>query len=254
MILAIAVKHLVALGATSLQVQSFIEEAETHRAVVNSTDRERRAYLAGLEASETQRRDAETERKRAYREKQNLGTPKILTFVPGQDGTKEIPPIPPKENNIINITPVEGECEGETPVPAPSRDGKAVLEQRFNEFWEIYPKKSGKGAARAKFMFALKKATSTQIMNGLRAYIASKPDPKFTKNPATWLNHECWLDEYDKPKGIVLAGPWKEVKSEPPRKPMTPEEKARREEQIRKLRPGSIKDQLRQSLDEDKGE
>jgi 5-methylcytosine-specific restriction endonuclease McrA len=175
------------------------------------------------------------------------------------NGTKEST----KENNIYNITPGEGECEGENPlVPetGTQRRTKNILEQRFLEFWCRYPKKSGKGAARAKFMVAIKKATSTQIMEGLEKYIASKPDPQFTKNPATWLHQECWLDEYDKPKGVILAGPWKEVKPEAPQKPMTPEEKARREEQIARLRPGSIKDTLRKSLDrgesfeEDRGE
>jgi hypothetical protein len=225
--LAIAIKHMIALGADPISIQSFVDEVASCLDAVNSANRDReKAY--------------ERDRKRAYREAMSQNVP----MSPESPGQKKVT----KENNIINITPVEGECEGGTPVRE-KRGTKNILEQRFLEFWARYPKKSGKGAARAKFLFAIKKATSTQIMEGLDRYIASKPDPQFTKNPATWLHQECWLDEYDKPKGVILAGPWKEVKPEPPQKPMTPEEKARREEQIARLRPGSIKDTLRKSLE-----
>jgi hypothetical protein len=227
--LAIAIKHMIALGADPISIQSFVDEVASCLDAVNSANRDReKAY--------------ERDRKRAYREAMSQNVP----MSPESPGQKKV-----TKEKVIYINPGEGECEGENPVPdtGNQRRTKNILEQRFLEFWTRYPKKSGKGAARSKFLFAIKKATSTQIMEGLDRYIASKPDPQFTKNPATWLHQECWLDEYDKPKGVVLAGPWKEVKPEPPQKPMTPEEKARREEQIARLRPGSIKDTLRKSLE-----
>jgi hypothetical protein len=222
--LAIAIKHMIALGADPISIQSFVDEVASCLDAVNSANRDReKAY--------------ERDRKRAYREAMSQNVP----MSPESPGQKKVT----KENNIINITPGEGECEGENPVPdtGNQRRTKNILEQRFLEFWARYPKKSGKGAARAKFLFAIKKATSTQIMEGLDRYIASKPDPKFTKNPATWLHQECWLDEYDKPKGVVLAGPWKEFKPEPEIKRPDAAERA---EQIKRL--------LKKSVDQDKEE
>ena len=225
--LAIAIKHMINLGATPINIQNFVDEVATCLDAVNSANRDReKAY--------------ERDRKRAYREAMSQNVP----MSPESPGQKKVT----KENNILNITPGEGECEGENPVRE-KRGTKNILEQRFLEFWARYPKKSGKGAARSKFLFALKKATSTQIMEGLGRYIASKPDPQFTKNPATWLHQECWLDEYDKPKGVILAGPWKEFKPEPEINRPSKEE---REKQLR-LR-GLLKG-LKDSLEkEDQGE
>jgi hypothetical protein len=224
--LAIAIKHMIALGADPISIQSFVDEVASYLDAVHSANRDReKAY--------------ERDRKRAYRESMSQNVP----VSPDISGQKKV-----TKEKVIYINPGEGECEGENPVPGvPNKRGtKNILEQRFLEFWARYPKKSGKGAARSKFLFALKKATSTQIMEGLDRYIASKPDPQFTKNPATWLHQECWLDEYDKPKGVILAGPWKEFKPEPEIKKPS---QAEREEQIKRLK---VRDLLKASLDKDK--
>ena len=76
---------------------------------------------------------------------------------------------------------------------------------RFEEFWKIYPKRVGRKAAATKWQTAVKTATPDQIIEAAKRYRDNpKRDPEFTANPATWLNQERWLDEYEKPK---VSGP-----------------------------------------------
>jgi hypothetical protein len=89
-------------------------------------------------------------------------------------------------------------------------------EPLFEDFWGVYPRKVGKGAARKAYRHALTRASHAEILAGAKRYAASKPDPEFTKHPTTWLNADCWLDE-----GKVLefrTSPpqrsWAEIKAE----------------------------------------
>jgi hypothetical protein len=66
----------------------------------------------------------------------------------------------------------------------------------FLEFWAIYPRRSGKGHARAAWEKAVRKETARDIIAGAARY---RDDPnrekEFTAMPATWLNGERWGDE-----------------------------------------------------------
>ena len=64
----------------------------------------------------------------------------------------------------------------------------------FERFWEIYPKKTDKGAARRAFTTASKKADSEMIILKAKAYAEDPnlPDKQFIKYPASWLNAEAW--------------------------------------------------------------
>ena len=68
--------------------------------------------------------------------------------------------------------------------------------QAFNEFWEIYPRKQGKGKAKEAFIKATKVAHVDEVVAGAERYAADPnlPDPKFVPLPATWLNQERWDD------------------------------------------------------------
>lgn len=68
----------------------------------------------------------------------------------------------------------------------------------FAEFWEAYPKKVAKGAARKAFKAASKKAKPSVLIAALSAYNFG-PETKFLPHPATWLNGEYWLDVADEP-------------------------------------------------------
>jgi hypothetical protein len=73
---------------------------------------------------------------------------------------------------------------------------QAGLEAGWEEFWNVYPRKQEKKAARLSFEKALKETTLEVLLAGARRYAA---DPnrtrEFTKLPATWLNRGCWDDE-----------------------------------------------------------
>lgn len=65
---------------------------------------------------------------------------------------------------------------------------------RFDEFWEIYDKKTGKPKCQSKWK-KLKQSDVEKIFKILPTYIQSTPDKQYRKNPLTWLNGECWNDE-----------------------------------------------------------
>ena len=66
----------------------------------------------------------------------------------------------------------------------------------FDDFWNIYPRKQGKGKAREAFVSAVKKFGLEPIMNGVHRFAndPNLPDPKFVPLPTTWLNQERWDD------------------------------------------------------------
>ncbi len=65
----------------------------------------------------------------------------------------------------------------------------------FDEFWEVFPLKKGKGAAEKAWAKAVKKAEPSVIIDGARRYAEDpKRDPSFTKYPQGWLNDERWGD------------------------------------------------------------
>lgn len=66
----------------------------------------------------------------------------------------------------------------------------------FDEFWAAYPRKTDKGNAKKAWVKAVKKKPAEQIIAAAAAYAATKPEPKFTAHPTTWLNGERWDDEH----------------------------------------------------------
>jgi len=64
----------------------------------------------------------------------------------------------------------------------------------FERFWEIYPKKTDKGAARRAFTTAIRKADVDLIISKAKAYAEDPnlPQKQFIKYPASWLNAEAW--------------------------------------------------------------
>jgi len=84
------------------------------------------------------------------------------------------------------------------PLQKPNRTFvQKMFERSFEEFWETYPRKSGKGAAKKAFAKAFETA-GAKVVEGAKRY-ATDPNLPFDKNfiphPATWLNQERWEDE-----------------------------------------------------------
>jgi hypothetical protein len=67
----------------------------------------------------------------------------------------------------------------------------------FEKFWEVYPRKVGKGAALTSFKKAVKKTEASVIIGAVIDYVQSgkMPDMQYIPYPATWLNQERWNDD-----------------------------------------------------------
>ena len=78
-----------------------------------------------------------------------------------------------------------------TTEPEPTKP--ELLNQAFDKFWAVYPKKDDKPLAKRSFIKALDRATLDIIIAGAERY---RDDPNreqaFTKNPSTWLNADAW--------------------------------------------------------------
>ena len=66
----------------------------------------------------------------------------------------------------------------------------------FDQFWNVYPLRVAKDAARKAWPKALERSSFAEILTGAERY---RDDPNrdqgFTKHPATWLNGGCWDDD-----------------------------------------------------------
>ncbi|AXH70465.1 replication initiation protein [Gordonia phage Daredevil] len=82
------------------------------------------------------------------------------------------------------------------------------LDSAFDEWWSVYPRREGKRAARAKYELAIERgATVGDLLAGAARYRDSPTrTPKYTKQPATWLNQDCYLDEPQAPAGPARTG------------------------------------------------
>ena len=74
----------------------------------------------------------------------------------------------------------------------------------FDEFWNAYDKKVERPAAeRAWRKIKLTDELLRTILDAAKLYRLSTPDKIYRKNPATWLNNECWNDEVIQPTAIA---------------------------------------------------
>lgn len=66
----------------------------------------------------------------------------------------------------------------------------------FSEFWTSYPRRVGKLAAAKAYAKARQIASAGEILKGVAAYVANKPEYADWCHPATFLSHGRWMDEY----------------------------------------------------------
>lgn len=77
---------------------------------------------------------------------------------------------------------------------------KNSIEDKFNKFWQIYPRKVGKGNAK-KIFYKIKPSNAlfNQIIEAVEMQKNSidwkKEKGQFIPHPSTWLNQERWQDE-----------------------------------------------------------
>ena len=110
---------------------------------------------------------------------------------PSPSPDKEIPPTPPKENNLFP-----------DPTPQPRLVGARGA---FEKFWSMFPNKVGKAAASKAFEKSISKVDLETMLAALDRYV-HKTDDRPWCNPATWLNQERWADQ---PAQVARGSPSK---------------------------------------------
>lgn len=71
------------------------------------------------------------------------------------------------------------------------------LEQEFDEWWILYPRKQGKADARKAYKAARKDVDAATLRDGAQAYnlLNAGADKSYLKLPAGWIRGARWLDE-----------------------------------------------------------
>ena len=83
-----------------------------------------------------------------------------------------------------------------------------ITDVQFEEFWKTVPNKDGKKPALAAFKKAIKKISLEDLIVAYKANVlVCESQNRFKKNPATWLNQECWNDESIQPTIQQLKNP-----------------------------------------------
>jgi len=107
-----------------------------------------------------------------------------------------------RKQRKIDATALNSQCETDAPQnqnqnQRVSLNRDTPRERDFTAFWEEYPSKIGKQAAKKKYDAAIKAGVPHEtIMAGLERYVRSDRVRKgFVKAPTTWLNQGCWDDE-----------------------------------------------------------
>lgn len=82
----------------------------------------------------------------------------------------------------------------------------SVSNTEFEQFWNAYPKKVGKGAAETSWSRAKINGELTAVLTALdvqkRSEQWQKDSGQYIPNPATWLNQKRWLDGEPGKSGI----------------------------------------------------
>lgn len=82
--------------------------------------------------------------------------------------------------------------------PQSARDETEKPDDWFDRFWEAYPLKRGKPAAKKSWVKAIKKADPEVIISAARRYAQSRDVQRgFAKYPQGWLTDERWADAPD---------------------------------------------------------
>lgn len=89
---------------------------------------------------------------------------------------------------------VERVIEAEVIEDEPKSSAEA---NRFEEFWDAYPRKVGKQKCIAKYKAARNRATQQEIIDGAHrlANDPNLPEQTYVPHPTTWLERNGWQDE-----------------------------------------------------------
>lgn len=112
-------------------------------------------------------------------------------FAPGLD--MGLPQTQPKVWGSVCTPPTPAP----TPAPNSTPDPPTDVDEEFEDFWTIYPRREGKGAARKAWAKAVKIIPAAELLPIVRYYAVRihGTERRFIPHPATWLNQERWSDE-----------------------------------------------------------
>jgi phage replication O-like protein O len=72
---------------------------------------------------------------------------------------------------------------------------------KFNEFWNLYPRKQSRVDAEKKYKILVKDGYHDSIIEGLQRYLRywrqHKTEPRYIPLPTSWLNAQRWNDDLD---------------------------------------------------------
>jgi hypothetical protein len=99
------------------------------------------------------------------------------------------------------------ESENRTPLEELSKKNLDIGQssesvQMFDKFWEVYPRKVAKGAARKAWEKIID--FGAVIAGAERFSLDPNREETFTPHPATWLNAERWLDDPLPPRRMTV--------------------------------------------------
>lgn len=119
------------------------------------------------------------------------GNPPLAGLPTKDEPTKDAPTKenPPHKKTIQKKTIEKKTIEEETQ--------RELLDEAFEQFWTIYPRRVGKASAKRAFTRAVKDCSIEDVLSGTRRLSADPnlPETQFIPYPATWLNRDGWTDD-----------------------------------------------------------
>ncbi|MBS5626972.1 MAG: hypothetical protein KHW86_17330 [Porphyromonadaceae bacterium] len=158
--------------------------------------------LCNYDTYNTRQTSDDVENKPATNQRQTRGKPptnqnkEYKESKEGKESKEYIPPISPEgEIEIPFDESFETSCKPQGEKEKSSAKKEKEPNYSFDEFWELYDKKTGERKKLTKKWLALTDEEREMIMNYIPKYIECQPDKQFRKNPETFLNNKSWNDE-----------------------------------------------------------
>lgn len=79
-----------------------------------------------------------------------------------------------------------------------NRHEPSLADESFAQFWQVYPRRVAKGAARRawdRLMSSPDAPPLSAILQAASSYASTATDPRYICHPATWISQERWADE-----------------------------------------------------------
>jgi hypothetical protein len=105
------------------------------------------------------------------------------------------PKNPKSEKPTLDNPTLDNQTALENNLTKKTKKQEKQTSDRFDEFWNLYPKKLSKAQALKAWKLAIKRKPDTEIIEAAKAYSLGKlPDVQFIPLASTWLNNDRWDD------------------------------------------------------------